>query len=344
MTNYGGLVSAVNNAKTSSGTNYTINLEAGTYEYTSSITWGGSSGGIKTLIINGNNQIIDGKQKATFITIENGYTLILNNITISNFKQTNAGGAISAKTTSTLNTNNVIFKDNSGRNGAAIWIQNGKAHLFNTTFIRNTASVTGAAVWAGIGSITIEECNFIENTATGTAGGAVYVGSINARIINSNFTNNKNTKGSGAAIYNDMNSLKVENCTFTNNTAKKGGAIYSESTVTVEKSEFIENEASTEGGAIFMYGSSTANIINNTFMNDEAPASAEISANKGLLKDNIIVNSNTDGAIKGTITQENNRIYDPVAYSLIQVYGQELINYILDKIKEQQNKIDELNN
>ena len=62
------------------------------------------------------------------------------------------------------------------------------------------------------------------------------------------------------------------------------------------------------------------------------------------MKDNIIVNSNTDGAIKGTITQENNRIYDPVAYSLIQVYGQELINYILDKIKEQQNKIDELNN
>lgn len=39
VTDYAGLVSAVGNAKSGSGTNYTITLEEGTYDYTSSITW-----------------------------------------------------------------------------------------------------------------------------------------------------------------------------------------------------------------------------------------------------------------------------------------------------------------
>ena len=340
---YGSLVSAVNHAKTSNGTNYTINLQDGIYECTSGISWGGASS-VKTLIINGNNQTVDGKQKASFITIENGYTLILNDITISNFKQTSAGGAISAKTTSTLNTNNVIFRDNNGRNGVAIWIQNGNAHIFNTTFIHNTASATGASVWAGLGNIIIEECNFIENTATGTAGGAVYVGSTNARIVNSNFTNNKNTKGSGAAIYNDMKLLNVENCIFTNNSAKKGGAVYSDSSINVEKSAFVENEASAEGGAIYVYGSATANIIENTFMNDKSPAGAEISSNKGLLENNTIINSAGDGAIKGTITQENNKIYDSeMLYLLDQITDPVLKKYLELQYQEMNNIKNELN-
>ena len=337
VTNYASLVSAVGRAKTSSGNNYTINLAEGTYDYTSTISWNTAA---KTLIINGNNQTINGKQKGPFIKIMSGAILILNNITISNFKTTSNGGAIALQISGDLNTNNVVFKDNSARVGGAIWIQRTNTNIAitisNTTFINNTATASGGAIWNGQTPLEIDECNFINNSVTGygAGGGAISTQSnpnTPTIIKNSNFTDNKNIDkdGDAGAIY-AMNSLSIETSTFVNNSAKRnGGAICADNsgTLNVTNSEFTENKANKIGGAIYATGNT--NIAENTFMNDEAPTGAEISANNGLMENNIIININSEEPVNGKITQKNDD------YSKI-------INYLMDLIKEQKDLIDEL--
>lgn len=52
------------------------------------MTWRGATGSIRKLIINGYNITLDGQKTYQFMTINTGYTLILENITTTNGKTT----------------------------------------------------------------------------------------------------------------------------------------------------------------------------------------------------------------------------------------------------------------
>ncbi len=88
------LISALDDIETngtySEDTRYVINLLEGDYTITEAITWGNGTGDVKELIINGTNQTINGNGfSSTFLNINSGYSLILNNLTISNFTLVN---------------------------------------------------------------------------------------------------------------------------------------------------------------------------------------------------------------------------------------------------------------
>lgn len=72
-------------------TQETINLNPGNYNITKQINWGNITHTTKTLTINGNGIIVDGGKKYRFMTVENGYTLKLENITINNATATEGG-------------------------------------------------------------------------------------------------------------------------------------------------------------------------------------------------------------------------------------------------------------
>lgn len=86
VNSYAGLVTAVNSAKTSTQENYTINLQSGNYDATEFIRWD-SPENCKTLIINGNNNTLNGKGSIQFMEISRGTTVILNNINLNNYSQ-----------------------------------------------------------------------------------------------------------------------------------------------------------------------------------------------------------------------------------------------------------------
>ncbi|MBR0471468.1 MAG: hypothetical protein IJI98_02060 [Methanosphaera sp.] len=83
VNSYSGLLSEISNAKTSTDDEYIINLEEGDYTISTPITWSGSQN-TKKLTINGNGNTIDGQNSKRFLTIEEDYTIILNNITLLN--------------------------------------------------------------------------------------------------------------------------------------------------------------------------------------------------------------------------------------------------------------------
>ena len=85
-----------------------IILEEKTYEVDEPIVWG-TSETAKTLTIEGNGATIDGTGNYQFITVNEGYTLNLNNLIIQNTVAEKGSAILNY---GTLNINNVTFKDN----------------------------------------------------------------------------------------------------------------------------------------------------------------------------------------------------------------------------------------
>ncbi len=266
VNSYGDLVSTIDNIKTdgTAGETYTIILEPGNtddaYYVTSTIEWGSVSSGVTDLIIDGQNQVtIDGNKEFQFMTIASGYSVTLQNITITNCYSTSNGGAINSA--GTLEMINSELTSNIGTDGGAIY-NSGTLTITNTTFTENKASDSngqsygtagGGAFNNYYGTVTITDSTFTGNTAT-EDGGAIdnFCGILD--ITNTVFNGNT-AENAGGAIFstetNTANSITIESSTFTNNKALgttsesesgRGGAIYCYSTtLTVTLSEFYDN-------------------------------------------------------------------------------------------------------
>ena len=228
---------------------YDINLAEGNYKATKNIVLR-SSAGLKNLVINGNNNVLDGNNAHSFLTVI-GFLTSLNGVKVT----------ISDATFKNFNAH-----DNSG-SVLAMTMGYGEANLNNVKFIENVGRYGGALSFAVLTNVNINGCEFIKNSATAD-GGAAYVNSINFNIKDTTFTQNT-AKNKGGAVYESVRTTTIDNSKFLENTASRGGALYySSGTVTCTGSEFIKNVATDDAGAVYRNG--PFNDYNNVFR-DNSP-------------------------------------------------------------------------
>ena len=246
--NYEELLDKISEAKKTSCENYTINLKAGTYTISQTINWD-TWDGAETLIINGNNTILNGQNKTQLMNITVLKDVILNNVIITNCKA-DKGSAITSEGILTVNNSQFISNIN-----GAISSDNGYLTVNNSQFINNTANEGGAiSTWEG--SMNILNALFKNNTAK-KSGGSIYCTNTRLNINYSQFISNG--ADNGGAIYYD-------NFTYTDESYSQFTAYYP---LNINNSQFINNIAATYGGAIYSNRESL-NINNSQFINNTA--------------------------------------------------------------------------
>lgn len=217
VSSYDELYESINNTSETSK-NQTINLNPGNYNITNDINVQGAKKGI-TIIINGNNQIIDGNNLNSFIKIQKSNTLIINNLKITKTRSNSANtimnyGKCVLNNVSITNTY-TEYKNSSG--GGAIFNQ-GTLEVYNSQFINNsfdTPTFGGAAIY-NINNLTVNNSLFENNSCPD--GSAIYsLNSKNTSIENSVFKNNNATT---STIYNLNSRIIIKNSIFENNTGK----------------------------------------------------------------------------------------------------------------------------
>ena len=197
----------------------------------------------RDLTIDGQGHTIDLGGKIRFITVKDGYNLVLKNLIIKNGYHMDRGGAV--------------------------WI-NGNGSFVNCNFTGNNASQYGGAVNIFQGNGIFINSTFTGNNAS-QYGGAVNIFQGNGIFINSTFNNNTGHNGGGAVDISYSNGIFI-NSTFIGNNAKDGGAvcIYSDSGSSgiFINSTFIGNNATKKGGAICIDYSSSGSFVNSTFIDN----------------------------------------------------------------------------
>ena len=229
---------------------------------------------INKLTINGNGNTIYGDDYQ-FLTIYGG------TVTIKNIKIINCYSSY----------------------GGAIYNNNAKLTLINTTLENNKATVNGGAIENIEGSLTVTNSSLRNNYIIGssaTGGGAIHNNNGIVTIINSTFEKN-NVLGDfslgGGAIYNYEGTVNVKTSTLNNNHANDyGGAIYNVGNLSITNSILNNNYAEKDGGAIDNHDN--LNITGNKFINNTADSggalsiSGEASTEKYInIKNNLFINN-----------------------------------------------------
>lgn len=120
-------MAAIEDAENTEYGEYIINLLPGNYNATQSMVWKDSA--TRNIIINGNNNILDGQGLYQFMNIANSHNLAVENITFTNFKVTKTDE-----------------DDNVPGNGGVFYV-NGKLTTNNVKFINNYAIKRGGAIY-----------------------------------------------------------------------------------------------------------------------------------------------------------------------------------------------------
>ena len=219
-----------------------------------------------TVIDGGGLITLSGGNNTRLFSVQNGATLTLQNVGVSNGRSTQNGGALYIERLSTVTITNSTFSNNQGANGGAIamngWGANdagGVLTVTNSTFTNNVATAAGLA-------------------GGGNGGGGIYVsGGSTATVDGSTFTGNQAVNGGGIHVL--LSNLTVTNSTFNSNIANGnpsgggGGAIYIDGTksmngsIQVSLSDFNGNHTDQLGGAIFSFpeGTGSTSINQSTF-------------------------------------------------------------------------------
>lgn len=208
------LKSALSNVTTSEKKYNEINLETRTYNLKNTLNTETNNQFEKTIVINGNNSIIDGNNRRKFAVVDKNITLILNNLTIRNMNF-DIGGAIS--NSGTLIANNCTFENNTSTyedlfGGGAIFNE-GSMNITNTSFKNNYAFKSGSSIYT-TGNlnnntyINIDNCIFENNIANKESTFHTF-GSTVVNIVNSTFNNN--TSLTGSTIVNQNSNLTITN-------------------------------------------------------------------------------------------------------------------------------------
>ena len=211
----------------------------------------------KSIIINGNNRVINGITQSKIFDIYNS-KIIFNNINFVNGYSKEYGSAI-----------NLI---------------NSSLEIINCSFSYNEVNIRGGAINLNNSNMNISNCIFNSNYAKGiyTHGGAI--ASNNSIIILNNTKFENNSADEGGAIYSINSFLNIYNNNLYNNNANYyGGAILSDSSITIDNSKLYNNKAGYKGGSIH-----TTNVystiddllnINNSFIfNNSAEYGGAISS------------------------------------------------------------------
>lgn len=195
-----------------------------------------------------------------FSTSGNPSTLLLGNVTFSECRAGEYGGAIAGNFT-ILNITDSLFSSNAADTGGggAISLNNSNAFFERTRFFRNTAAVQGGAVQAWFSELTVEQSEFEDNRATSTldataGGGAILLQSAGAIVRDSDFfLNSANRHGAVFLLLASADATIEDSRIFYNFAGRSGGGAYidASSVVRLERSSLWANSAQNYGGALF---------------------------------------------------------------------------------------------
>ena len=217
----------------------------------------------KSITINGNNHIIDGKNKISLFKVKKEVTF--NDVNFYNGFSSMRGGAIDAGYEGGfLHINNCTFSDNTAKSGNSG--DGGAIHaheylnVLNSKFINNYAGYSGGAI--SCSDAYFKNCSFINNAVMYAFGGAVYIYSNIEHdpivdFYDSYFMNNVADWCAGA-IY-GSSYTNIFNCVFYDNVAARGGAI--SGAETISNSIFVNN---TDNAIEYARNINSNIFINNT--------------------------------------------------------------------------------
>jgi predicted outer membrane repeat protein len=217
-----------------------------------------------------------------------------NRIYFSNYYESCRGAGIChlngtlVVTDSSFHTNRITTNYSSGGKGGAVYISNGTAEIYSSTFGHNYLLATGDNEYIGFGGglyagansdISLIGCTFTENTA-GDGGGVFLYNNSNLEARDCNFMGNRadpgHFDGDGGAIYQNGGSQLIADCLFDDNSStEKGGAVHSTNgRSTHVRNTFIANQTRRRGGAISVSGIATdytgPEIVNCIFSGNSA--------------------------------------------------------------------------
>jgi len=234
-------------------------------------------------------------------------TLEVINVTFSNCKATDFGGAIRSYKATVIATNS-NFVNNRAYMGAAIFSDAGNIYTIinNSKFTGNVSDKNGGAVCVMGSPLTIMGSLFDNNTVTGNTteiypglGGAVYAQkSIPVKVGNSIFSNNKGFAGGGMMI-DEASNGSITNTSFLSNSAsvRGGGLDTFKSVVLVTNGTFINNFGNEMGGGLDNGKDNTMTVNKSTFVNNRSNGSGAAMSNftGPLTVNNSLIMSNTSG-------------------------------------------------
>lgn len=244
----------------------------------------------KTLTINGNGHILNGKNKSRILNIL-ADNVVLNNITFINGYSTESIGALRCHGNNIIISNCTFINNNANGSSAGIhdgigivaggiYINGNDNRIIYNTFINNTVGGSGGGL-AIDGKNCIIEHNYFENNKAlrHMNGGAMQIGRGSNSIIRYNiFKDNYAGMGGGAVELQHSSGDLIEYNTFTHNCADYGAgiSIYNTSYFTLRNNEFTENNANGElglGAAARVYlidFKTTSVILGNKIKNNTA--------------------------------------------------------------------------
>ena len=211
VSNYGQLLNAFNDLNTNHDSAVITLAGSTTYTVSSPIVFG-TDQSITNVTINAMGHVITGEDSTRFLTVNQGYTLTLNNITIQEMDSGSNGGAIVNK--GTLNIYDSVLANNSAYAGGAIY-NTGYLFIKNSEIKYNYADLGGAI--RNTGRTILYKNSIHHNEATNGNGGVIH----SKGIVNSynNSIRYNSAEGNGAFAYNQMYNLTISNDTIYNNIA-----------------------------------------------------------------------------------------------------------------------------
>ncbi|AMK15270.1 DUF11 domain-containing protein [Methanobrevibacter olleyae] len=232
----------------------------------------------KSLIINGNNHILDAQDSGRILNVISNVSLTINNLS---------------------------FYNGNSKEGSSI-LSNGTVSLNNTSFINNIANSSGGAICT-YEDIVVNNSYFNQNkiypsNMANLQGGSIYARK-NVYIYNSTFENSE--AKNGGAIY-GLKNVYIYHSLFRNNSAyddyiSNGGAINAPN-VTVKNSTFELNYALDNGGAICANGNLDAE--NSIFTNNTGgKRGGALGASNTIVNNCIFINNNAK--FGGAISSHN---------------------------------------
>ena len=213
---------------------------------------------MENITIEGNNHIIDAKNKSGIFRLENCENIILQNLVLKN---TNKTALHLYRNNSNITTINVTFESNyDSKCGAAVDVYTGDYHSFNDTFKNNYAD-TAACIFATSSDVSINNSTFLCDFEM--AWSMIYAITSPVTIDPTNPPVQVGCK------------VNITDCVFENLRSKYATVIYNDFITNIKKSRFV-NLTSITGGAIGMksygleiapLGLSLLNISDTQFIN-----------------------------------------------------------------------------
>jgi predicted outer membrane repeat protein len=192
-----------------------------------------------------------------------GGAALNNSVIANNHAVQSGGGAYIVEPTAVLEQIGGVIGNNTAKDGAGVFVQNGEFRQSGGLIFNNTASNWGGGVLIGSGgSVKINLGQIVDNVAQ-NAGGGILVDVGTAEVLNSLIKGNSAYEGGGVYVR-DMTGTSaalIGSRVESNNASSYGGGAYAIGTLYITGTKFYDNSAY-DGSALEITGTAEARIVN----------------------------------------------------------------------------------